>query len=88
MKTFICECDARIFFRNTQCLACQRELGFLPDRGVHSALEPVAGEAGVFRALAAGDARYRKCANYADQQVCNWMVRRWLLANDSADRAG
>ena len=73
MKTFTCECDARIFFRNTQCLACQRELGFLPDRGVHSALEPIAGTEGVFRALAAGGARYRKCAN-ADQGVCNWMV--------------
>src|SRR5687767_5482200 len=74
MKTFTCECDARIFFRNTQCLGCQRELGFLPDRGVHSALEPVTGEQGVFSALADAGARYRKCANYAEHGVCNWMV--------------
>ena len=74
MKTFTCECDARIFFRNTQCLACQRELGFLPDRGVHSALQSVPEQAGVFRAYAAGGASYRKCANYTEQQVCNWMV--------------
>jgi hypothetical protein len=74
MKTFTCECDARIFFRNTQCLACQRELGFLPDRGLHSALEPIDGEEGVFSACAAGGERYRKCRNYAEQQVCNWMV--------------
>ena len=72
MKTFSCACDARIFFRNTRCIACQRELGFLPDRGVLSALEPVTG--GVFSALAAAGAGYRKCANFAEQDVCNWMV--------------
>ena len=82
MKTFTCECDARIFFRNTQCLGCQRELGFLPERRVHSALEPVAGEQGVFSALADAGTPYRKCANYAEHGVCNWMV----LAGSEGER--
>jgi hypothetical protein len=72
MKTFSCACDARVFFRNVRCLACERELGFLPERLLHSALEPDAD--GAFRALAAGGARYRKCESYAQHDVCNWMV--------------
>jgi hypothetical protein len=74
MKTFVCQCEARIFFRNSRCLACQRELGFLPDRGVMSALEPDAKREGVFSALAAEGAHYRKCENYAVHDACNWMI--------------
>ncbi len=74
MKTFSCQCEARIFFRNSRCLACQRELGFLPDRGIQSALEADAEAEGVFRALAAQGARYKKCENYSAHDACNWMI--------------
>ena len=82
MKTFACACGNRLFFDNTLCLVCGRESGFLPDRLVLSALEqaPAGGELATadggrpdYRALAAG-ACYRKCRNYAEAQVCNWMV--------------
>lgn len=74
MKTFQCVCGNTIHFENTGCLACGRTLGFLPDRGVLSALEP-AGE-GRWRALhpAAADGVYRMCNNYKEENVCNWML--------------
>lgn len=72
MKTFVCECEQRIFFRNSRCLSCQRELGFLPEHLVLSALEPRS-DSNAFRALVTG-ATYRKCRNYVQQNVCNWMI--------------
>jgi hypothetical protein len=71
MKTFDCACGARIFFRNSRCLTCSRELGFLPEHGVMSALEPL--EGALFRALAVSET-YRKCKNFAEEKVCNWLV--------------
>ncbi len=74
MKRFSCECGQAVYFENSRCLSCQRELGFLPDRNVMAPLMP--GADGVWTAhLPAGDARaYRKCRNYEQQEVCNWMV--------------
>jgi hypothetical protein len=69
MKTFRCTCGARIFFDNSQCLACGRALGFLPDALVLSSLEP-AGD-GVF---STPQGLYAKCSNYVNNAVCNWMV--------------
>lgn len=71
MRTFRCACGARVFFENRSCLSCGRELGFLPDVLSLRALEP-AGD-GSYRA-ADGGRRYRKCDNYAEHGVCNWMV--------------
>jgi hypothetical protein len=61
----------RTFFDNTTCLGCGRQLGFLPDALVLASLEPAS--EGVWR-TPHGD--YRKCANYVEQGVCNWMVKR------------
>jgi hypothetical protein len=71
MRTFRCACGARIFFENQACLACGRELGFLPDALQLTAIEPDAENA--YR-VADDAGRYRKCANYAEHGVCNWMV--------------
>src|SRR5579871_5246748 len=73
MKTFSCECGQLIFFQNVFCVACKRELGFLPDSLILSAIEPA--ENGFFKALS-GDAGklYRKCHNYDRESVCNWMI--------------
>ena len=68
MRSFRCTCGNAIFFENTLCVVCQRELGFLPDFVAMSALEPD-GDAWTARG-----ARWRKCYNYADERVCNWMV--------------
>lgn len=73
MKTYRCKCGATVFFENTRCVTCGRELGFLPDRMAISALEPARD---AWRALAASEngGLYRKCRHYEQQQVCNWMV--------------
>jgi hypothetical protein len=69
MRTFRCACGARTFFENTRCLACRRELGFLPD-----ALTLVAIEAKASGWFSTGRGDYRKCSNYVDEGVCNWML--------------
>ncbi len=73
MKTFTCVCGQLIFFHNVACVACHRELGFFPDRLLLGALEPDA--SGSF--ALSGDnsaARYKKCQNYLEHAVCNWMI--------------
>ena len=69
MKTFRCACNSRIFFENTVCLACRRELGFLPDALTMAPLEANGPEG-----FTTAHGVYRKCANYLEQGVCNWMV--------------
>lgn len=74
MKPFQCQCGNTVFFVNSHCFGCGRDLGYLPHLGQMAALEP-AGE-GLWQAagLAPPGARYRKCNNYAFEDVCNWMV--------------
>lgn len=62
MKNFICDCGQPLFFENTRCLNCKRQVGFDPDRMGMVALE-------------AEDYRLRLCRNAADFDVCNWVVR-------------
>ncbi len=69
MRTFRCACGERIFFDNTQCLACGRELGFFSEAGTVVGLEPPRN--GV-HATPYGPCR--KCENYSARGVCNWLV--------------
>jgi hypothetical protein len=41
-RSYRCRCASRVFFRNTQCLACQSQLGYLPDERRVAALDPAA----------------------------------------------
>lgn len=68
MRRFECTCGNQVFFENTLCFACGRELGFLPDRLAVAPIEPAGND------WSAGGRRWRKCYNYADEYVCNWMV--------------
>lgn len=70
MKTFKCECGAALFFDNSVCLTCGRELGFLPDRLEMHALEASDSD----DAIETPSGSYRKCANYSQAGVCNWLV--------------
>ena len=72
MRTFTCSCGNTLYFENTQCFACGRVLGFLPETLTLSALES-AGDL-EWRALAARGDSYRQCKNYREENVCNWMV--------------
>ena len=74
MKTFRCQCGNRVFFLNSRCVNCSRDLGYFPRLGCMGALD----EAGPQHWTAAGitppEIRYRKCNNYAIESVCNWML--------------
>jgi hypothetical protein len=71
MKTFVCHCGNTLYFENSRCLVCKRMVGYLPDDGMISALEPQ--DNGNWLALVDRHT-YRMCKNYSDYNVCNWMV--------------
>lgn len=71
MKLFRCDCGQRVFFDNTTCLRCGSQLGFDPGSLAMISLSPATG--GEF-ADSAG-AAYRRCRNYAEHRICNWLVR-------------
>lgn len=63
MKTFVCQCGARLFFDNTLCLACNRKVGFSSDASQLVALDDSAQAGGPFR----------PCSNYGRGR-CNWVL--------------
>jgi len=71
MRIFHCACGARVFFENSRCLTCQRELGFLPDAARMETLELQ--QDGTYLA-ASGAGPLRRCANYEEYGVCNWIL--------------
>jgi hypothetical protein len=71
MKLFECQhCSQPLYFENDKCDSCGRRLGYIPELGTMSALEP---DGDRWTALADPTNRYRLCAN-AEHDVCNWMV--------------
>ena len=75
MKIFHCDhCQHLIFFENIRCVACDHALAYLPDLDDMGSLE--ADGAGAWRcpAPAAAGRSYRLCANYEQENVCNWAV--------------
>lgn len=71
MQLFKCQsCQQVLYFENTVCEKCGHRLGYLPDIGQLSAVEP---EGRNWIALANPVTRYRFCANW-EQNACNWMV--------------
>jgi len=71
MKTFHCQCGNILHFENSRCLLCERLVGYLPDQACISAFEPSTNE--TWLALA-NSSIYRKCKNYSDYDICNWMI--------------
>ena len=70
MKRFFCQCGNAVYFENTRCLVCQRELGFDPERLTLLSLERDA-----HGTLQANDrARWQYCRNEAQYQNCNWLL--------------
>ena len=75
MKTYTCTCGQLLFFENNACVNCSREVGFLPDLICLSSLDPA--NNGLFAPTASETKGrlYKKCANYAEGGVCNWMIQ-------------
>ena len=72
MKLFKCQaCGHLLYFENRACERCGHRLGYLPDAGTLSALEPDGGT--TWRALARSEGSDRFCAN-AEFDACNWLV--------------
>jgi hypothetical protein len=75
MKTFHCTtCQNLLFFENVQCLKCGDSLAYLPDRAIMAALRQETD--GLWRSTGVDGRKgaYRLCANYSNQNVCNWAV--------------
>jgi len=73
MKSFTCDCGNTVYFDNTLCLTCGKELAFAPELLEIKAITPT-GDASY---LVSDEPllRYRKCRNSSEQSVCNWLVR-------------
>jgi hypothetical protein len=69
MRVFQCECGATIFFNNSLCLSCSRELGFVPEL-----LNLVSFPSDGAETIETPHGAYRKCTNYSQEGVCNWLV--------------
>jgi hypothetical protein len=74
MKTFTCQCGNRVFFLNSHCVKCKRELGYFPHLGLMGALEPVGQYIWAAPGVTPEGRHYRKCNNYSIEDVCNWMI--------------
>jgi hypothetical protein len=73
MQTFGCICGNVLFFENTACENCGREVGWCPGCEKISALEQRG--PGLYQCVSPGcDTLVQKCANYAREGVCNRCV--------------
>ena len=73
-RAYRCECGQPVFFRNSQCLNCNAQLGYEPVMGdlrtLHTGTRP-----GHFRPV--GDDMgqdYLRCANFDSPAGCNWLI--------------
>lgn len=73
-KAFRCVCGQQVFFNNSECLNCHRQLGFDPKRGHVLALDPGKAEGLWIEAGRARGRTFRRCANYASPAACNWLL--------------
>jgi len=70
MKRFHCHCGNRVFFDNTLCQRCSRQLGFDPRN-----LDMLALDASTDGRLTTPAGRvYRRCANFHRYYNCNWLL--------------
>lgn len=90
MRTFSCTCGSDIFFENTRCLTCGRQLAFDPDSFTMLAFNdadighnPEHG-GGRWWHNANGERRtFRPCRNGVEHNTCNWLIPLDPNADDS-----
>lgn len=73
MNIYTCFCGNTLFFENSQCLVCQREVGWCPVcKGIHALIPH--GDGTYTCANSDCQAHLMKCHNYAVHDVCNRMI--------------
>ncbi|QBF25951.1 hypothetical protein EXN22_09655 [Pseudomonas tructae] len=73
-RVWQCRCGQSVFFRNSQCLACQSALGYWPPGNRVASLLPGSAE-GLWLLEGEADAgALRRCANLDTAAACNWLL--------------
>src|SRR6476659_2067109 len=90
MQTYRCTCRNRIFFENTCCLVCQREIGWCEACSRMTSLQPAGdAELSLPNSILCGHADcrqpLRKCHNYLVENACN---RCYVPETDAHTNAG
>ncbi|RYZ45262.1 MAG: hypothetical protein EOP49_25530, partial [Sphingobacteriales bacterium] len=74
MQYFRCDCNNTLFFENSLCLSCNREVGWCPVcKGIHTIVPKSDGSTCTCLNKTCG-AQLIKCHNYLVHNVCNRMV--------------
>ncbi|MGA0572255.1 zinc-binding metallopeptidase family protein [Variovorax sp. VNK109] len=73
-RAYRCQCGRPVFFRNSQCLACQTPLGFDPPHARLLPLQPGPTEGTWLPWDEPDGAPLQRCANFHTASGCNWMV--------------
>jgi hypothetical protein len=74
MKTFYCACGNKLFFENSLCLVCTREVGWCPVcNGIHAMESDGQGNYQCLNPEC--QSSVLKCYNYATYDVCNRMIQ-------------
>lgn len=69
-----CRCGQSLFFRNSQCLACSALVGYEPQSGCLSSLQPgPVFDTWILDAAPKGGA-FKRCANLDTPAACNWLL--------------
>lgn len=72
MRLFSCgHCGNRIYYENVVCECCKSSLGFLSDDYNLTSIKLL--DSGFWQAEGS-DVLYRKCLNFENYNVCNWMI--------------
>ncbi len=83
VRTYRCQCNNPIFFRNSVCLTCSTPLGYHPEQARLRPLKP--GPSPDTWTLWDDDGHsYRRCANLDSPAGCNWL----LPANEDCAQQG
>lgn len=85
MNIYTCYCGNSLFFENSVCLSCYREVGWCPVcKGIHALLPNADGS--YTCANQQCQAQLVKCHNYAVHDVCNRMIRIESRRNNAVQR--
>lgn len=72
MQTFTCSCGNRLFFENSLCTRCGKQIGFVPQLIKLVPIEEASGN--TWKSAQLPGQAFRKCNNYVQYNACNWLV--------------